>query len=503
MTVVQKGSTVLVREPLLVLICPVCQTKNPDDSQVCLKCGTDLKKHSTRREHSEGQLEPSEDSVVLERDSKGFNWLAPAEDDGSVGEIGFLDSAPPSFATTDLSPSSSPSPDDLALTSELLADAMAGRSHSIAAIKATEPSPMPDLPEVVMGISTPSSGIFSKMAYAMRTRRLVRQQRENVKQLTTALSKLKRNEIESIEALGRAARQHNLTPSSMLDRAAAADLEDQAAQERREIAGAKKEEGHQAEQLFKATHRAGQARLEKLRDISAPLLARHQQLEQRRIAARNVLEELAAKEVELGALAERRPTEEELGGEIHMENEKIVVSRRSVDEEISARMMAHHDCLAQVAEAKEALNRIEGHINATVTPLERIKAEAATIKSRVSAAQDKVKATKKQAKAAAMSGQRRTDFAHRSAAELDAQIGQAILDGGDAHPALDLLVKAIHSSTRRVQSVEAMLDHQNDQLAVYDGEAAKLGASVLIGAALFSIILAIVTLSVLGNVLSR
>lgn len=288
----------------------------------------------------------------------------------------------------------------------------------------------------------------------------------------------------------------------MLDRAVAAELEEQAALERREIAGTKQQEEHQAERLFKATHRAGQGRLEKLRDVSAPLLSKMEKLEADEAACKAKLQELTAEETRLGELAERRPTEEELGGEIRMENERIVVMRRSMDEEISARMLAHHECLAQLSQIKDALRHTEKSIKVTRIPLERIKAEAVTIRKTVSAAQEKLKSVKNQARAAAMSGQRRTDFAHRSAAELDAQIGQAVLDEVEVHSALDLLIKGTTTCKRRAQTVEAELESQNDQLALYDAETAKSGTYLLVGGTILALVLALTGLSVITRVLS-
>jgi chromosome segregation ATPase len=340
---------------------------------------------------------------------------------------------------------------------------------------------IPALPEVVDALRL-QDGIVGRMQYSTRLGAVVRQQREVLRRLGTALSRLRREEAQCVEVLGRATRKLGLTPPDLDGAADAAGLEERAAESRLARADERHREQREAEEVYETVRSAAETRLAEIEGRYAPLAARRRELERRFAAAAARVDELRAKERELGELAEREPTDEELGGEIKLENERIVVTRRNRDEEVARREAEHGACRLELVAAERELKETSSRIQATKGPLEKAEAEMAKLRASMSAALEQLHSAEGEARAAAVAGKRRVDFANRTAAELDREIGTAVLGRLTQHelePELEPFVAAVEKARERVRRVETRLNEQHDKLEAADEDAARSGARAI------------------------
>jgi hypothetical protein len=364
---------------------------------------------------------------------------------------------------------------------------------------------MPPLPAMVDALRL-DDGLIARIRYSIRLGAVVKRQREALRQIGSALSRVRRQEAQCVETLGHAARRRGLTPPDLSETAAAAGLEERAAESRLARADERHREQREAEQVYETVRAASELRLGELEARHAPLASRRAELERRFAAAAARVDELRVKEQELRARAEQEPSDEELGGEIRLENERIVVSKRSRDEEVARREAEYGACGHELVAAEQELKATGTKIQATRAPLEKLEAEMARLRASMSAALEQVHSAEGEARVAAVAGKRRADFANRTAAELDREIGAAVvarLTKADRDPALEPFVVAVEKARERVRRIEARLNEQHDQLEAADEAAARSGRRLLVGASVVALAILAAAAYALSTVIGR
>lgn len=424
----------------------------------------------------------------FERDSRGVRWFGPPEGDGSVAEV-----APVDVAIERKGPRRPASVRGMPPQAQRPAAPAAPARHEALDLEPPKLGDMPALPDVIETLRL-GTGIAGRMRYAMQLGAAVERQRAVLRRLGAALARLRRDEVACVEVLGRATRKLGLTPPDLAGAADAAGLEERAVESRMARADERHREQREAEEVYETVRSAAELRLAEIEGRYAPLAARRRELERRFAAAAGRVDELRARERELEELAAREPTDEELGGEIRLENERIVVTRRNRDEEVARREAEHGACRLELVAAERELKETGTRLQATRGPLEKAEAEMAKLRASMGAALEQLHAAEDQARAAAVAGRRRADFANRTAAELDREIGAAVLGRLTQHelePELEPFVAAVEKARERVRRVEARLNAQHDQLEAADEGAARAGArAIALFAALVVVVLA-------------
>jgi len=358
--------------------------------------------------------------------------------------------------------------------------------------------PMPVLPELLPAFVT-AEGIFGTIRYGLRAPGLAKEQRRAVVTLGSHLARAKRFETETVSALGRAARVHELYPDDAVDHVDAANHEDARIGERSEHAAEKQETQRQKDVEYRAISQRAEASLKALEKQHAPLASRLSDVNRRLEGSETLLDELRERERELRTLVEREPTAEELGGDIELDGDRIVVKQHNLEEEVERRRTAHETAVKELAAAATKVRALDEQTSGLRTPLSRLEKEMSSQRAEVHAARKQLAEAEEQARVAAVSKERRTAFANRSASELDEEIGRMTLRADESHFALADLVSAIDKSRRRVSELERALRHQQEELDTFDRDRARSGFRLLVGGSI-GLVIGVV---VVGELLRR
>ncbi len=431
--------------------------------------------------HPDNQrLTPAVLATVLERDSRGEQWLETGDDEEPV--VGRVDDSPSRVhGRYVLGQGREEGVQSRPVIAEVVI-ATGGEDVDGDAVISVERLPeFPDLPQVVDGQEHPGSGLIALALYAFQGRGLVAHQKNVLKRFGNVLARLKRGERSSIETLGRKARHHNIVPPGLEDVAETADLLEHGADKQRKHANEKKKEHLAAERAYETTKETGEARLAKLEAHHAPLTARIQEMRRRRGSSSSRFEELHQQEKEHRSRVETPLSDDDLGGDIQLIDGKIVVNQRSAEEEIALRKTEHETSLRELARVTKELKTLDESIESTREPMARLEAEMKKVHAVIDATHDKLREIEGQAKVAALSGKRRTDLANLSASELDQELGRSLLRSDKPERRLEKLINNVERAHQRVVKVEALVNQQQDQLEAFDKESSKRGWQILIG----------------------
>jgi len=427
-------------------------------------------------EDMHGAQSPVGDSEV-ERDSRGQLWHSDWDDRGSEIELAISRNAPP---PTGMAPKERLVKGD-DLDPDELEKKFTRLKPSDKSLDAPELGAFPYVPRLVEAIPKRGDTPFHWSVYWLRTRGIVKQQKEALRELGGALAKVKREEVRCVTALGHAARSQGMLPDRVRNIADAAEHVESAAAQRRERADLKYEERREAKLEQEATRKAGEAKLAKLEERHAPLAARYKEMRRRLAGAESTIRELTKMEKERRALLDKPPTEEELEGDIQLVNDRIVVTRRSAEELIKNRKKAHKECVASLKATKKQHKKLRVDLGKSARTLKAIEADMAKVRAVTRKVSAKVTVAENQAKAAEVSSKRQREHADRSAAEFDAEVGVAMLLESHPNPLFANLYRVVVKSKKQVAEVEKAYNKQQDHLESYDEPTARNGKRFAIG----------------------
>jgi hypothetical protein len=415
-------------------VCNECHTENPDESVQCMVCGALL--------HS--------DAV----DDNGMDFSDPSLE----LEYGKLGARP-----------------------------RRKRKKDIGFVGAPVLPPSPTLPKLVRALPRPQ-GLTDLVQYAVGSRKLIPQQRDALRQLSGELARLKKQQSHCTMALGRAVRKHERLPRELRDTATEADRQDAAVAAGTAEAERKHQQQVVAEQARAVGHRAADARMALLREQHAPILQRAQELQQQHAELKEKYEQAQAEETRLRDDNQREITDDDVGGEMRVEDGRIVVSRRSKEEEQAARRQAYAAVLTERTRLHDELQTIATQFAAQQQPLRQIQEEMARVEAYIRAHDDQVHNAEEDAKVAAQAAQRKTALANRSSAEIDEEIGAFLLKKEIVDPAFELLHGAVKRNRERICDVEDTMSLQQDEFDLFDAAAATRGTRLVVGGVLFIVL---------------
>ena len=451
----------------------------------------------TLAEDMHGAQSISGDAEVA-RDSRGQLWLSEGDERVSELELAIARNAPPPTSTT--------AKDRLVHPGDLDPDEL---ERKLTRLKPNEESldapvldPFPFIPPLVEAVPKNGTTPFHWAVYWLRTRSIVKRQREALRAIGGGLSKVKREEARCVTALGHAARSRGVLPDGVRDMADAAEHVESAAAQRRERADLKYEERREARLEQEAVRKTGEAKLERLEDRHAPLMARYKEMRRRLAGAESTIRDLTKMELERRALVEKPPTEEDLEGDIQLVNERIVVTRKSAEELVKSREKAHREVVASLEASKKQRKKLKTSLSKAARVIKGIEAEMRAVRAVIQEATAKVAAAENQAKAAEVSSKRQREHADRSAAEFDAEVGVAMLLQSNPDPIFANLLRVVVKSKKQVAEVEKAYNKQQDHFESYDEANARFGKQFLFGGlgVLFIVVFALVIVNFVINV---
>jgi len=296
------------------------------------------------------------------------------------------------------------------------------------------------VPEIIRAISKAPEGLIATLSYGMKAPRTAQRQRERVRTLSTQLSKLRKKEQEMVTALGRAAQVHGMSGSGAGRESSSSEprsTDGLSAEETRLV-----ELGHQHENM-----------------------AAHVKIAQRT---------LSEGEQRLASLKQR---------ELELRNP---LPLGTPEAEVAQHLNEFERVKAERAKAEKELEKLQEKVAGARVPLQRLKEEIDQLRQGVqSANKQRMVSRAKAARAAAKAGE--------PAPTSEQELGQSLLDGGGASPALRQLVVSAEASRRRVARWEDALERQQAELNEFDERRARTGFWMLMGGLLGGLVFVLIS----------
>lgn len=339
------------------------------------------------------------------------------------------------------------------------------------------PPVIQDLPEPkVIRATEVADGLKGTVSYGLKGPRLAQQQRENLKHLGVDLAKLKKRQQELLAALGKAARLHDLTPPECQHLVDVSQDQEMSSLEQRLKAEEVTQAHHAADQAYQSRRAEGEAKLATLEKQHAGLVAKSEAIQSKLSATEQQIEQFRRREQELRAASAPGAAEAEAAQRVQ-EYEEIKAQRKIAEMEVES-----------LGEQVQAAKR----------PIGRIREEISRVKEEIQAAQNRLTAAESQARVVEVSGQRREAMANRNLAEVDEEIGRAILDGAGRVPALRQMLVSSEACRRQVAFWESMMADQQAELDRFDEPRARKGFWIL-----FVSVVGVLTLLAMGGEVLR